>query len=329
MTSITAARQKILSRLRKATTGTPLEYSDSLSSLLGCNLFIKREDLAGAGFGFSGTKLRKLYHIAYDALEKGATCFIVTGNVQSNHARHTAYLAGLLGLKCFCVLQNDTPEYVDADHMADGNIYLSKLYGAQISIVPDTQTAVAELTAKLRAAGECPYIVTRGGSNSVGDLGYVECAQELLKAACVERIYVCSGSGGTHAGLAYGCADTTVDVIGVSNKRSATAQREVVSNCLDNLASIKNHRVQCDLLVDARFADEPKYGHITSKVIETLTLFQEHAGLLLDPTYSVKTALALLADAPSLRGKNVVFINGGQPVSLFAYRPHVEAIAQL
>ena len=70
----------------------------------------------------------------------------------------------------------------------------------------------AEAEAKgeaLRAAGEKPYVIPGGGSNRVGALGYVSCAQELMQQADemglrIDRVVTATGSAGTQAGLVVG-----------------------------------------------------------------------------------------------------------------------------
>src|SRR3984957_6046577 len=89
---------------------------------------------------------------------------------------------------------------------------LDRLFDAAIEYRPaglDMNTEAETKGAALRAAGEKPYVIPGGGSNRVGTLGYVSCAQELMQQADemglrIDRIVTATGSAGTHAGLVVG-----------------------------------------------------------------------------------------------------------------------------
>ena len=70
---------------------TPIERLDRLSKQRGIDLWIKRDDLTGLGFG--GNKVRQLEFYFGAALEKGADTVLITGAVQSNYARTAATAA--------------------------------------------------------------------------------------------------------------------------------------------------------------------------------------------------------------------------------------------
>ena len=53
-------------RLRLGTLPTPVEPLPRLSARLGCQLFVKRDDMTGIAFG--GNKVRKLEFVLADAL---------------------------------------------------------------------------------------------------------------------------------------------------------------------------------------------------------------------------------------------------------------------
>jgi 1-aminocyclopropane-1-carboxylate deaminase/D-cysteine desulfhydrase-like pyridoxal-dependent ACC family enzyme len=336
-------QERFLESLKSNVIGTPLQRVDSISAELGIEFFVKREDLCGYKFGFGGSKLRKLVYIMHEALTQGADTIIVSGNLQSNHARHTAYVARMLGLECYCILQNDTPSNTSFAHYNSGNILLSRLYGAHVHIIDrpselhESFTSVEYAKDVLEARGKKVYVVTRGGSASVGDVAYVECAKEILSQLCFENykvkpisIYVCAGSGGTHAGLALGlseafnesnrelCGDS--EVVGVCNKRTQIEQLEVFNKCIAALGDF-GPAVLKFAAIDDRYAKSPRYGEVTDRVREVAKWFFDHTGIMLDTTYSVKPLMALIDDARSgdLSERRAVFVNGGTPLSTFAY----------
>ena len=66
-----------------------------------------------------------------------------------------------------------------------------------------------EVAGEVRAAGGKPYIVPGGASNTIGALGYVNCAMELLQQLSerdlqMDHLVTATGSAGTQAGLAVG-----------------------------------------------------------------------------------------------------------------------------
>ncbi len=69
-------------------------------------ILIKRDDLTTLGLG--GNKARKLEYLVADARAQGATTFVTTGAVQSNHARMTAAAACVAGMRCVLVLTAST-----------------------------------------------------------------------------------------------------------------------------------------------------------------------------------------------------------------------------
>src|SRR5699024_5272673 len=75
---------------------TPLCRMDGVSSDLGCEVFVKRDDLTGIGFG--GNKLRKLDYLIADARQKNCRMLVTSGSLQTNHGMLTAICAAKTGL---------------------------------------------------------------------------------------------------------------------------------------------------------------------------------------------------------------------------------------
>ena len=116
---------------------TPFERLERLGAHLGAKpeLWIKRDDLSGAGFG--GNKVRKLEYYLSKALRQGYDAVITCGAVTSNHCRVTAALAARSGVECHLVLNPAAQDGVPA------SLYLDELYGAVIHKVDsrDARTA--------------------------------------------------------------------------------------------------------------------------------------------------------------------------------------------
>lgn len=319
-------------RARLAHLPTPLEPMANLARHLGGPaLWVKRDDCTGLGGG--GNKVRKLEFLLGEALALGKDVVLTCGALQSNHARQTAAAAGRLGLECQVFLEDrgirQTPDYLQG-----GNVLLNRLFGARQHVFARGTDLAAEMdrhAAALQQQGRKPYVIPLGGTNPVGDLGYVDCAMEItqqanLQGVAVDRLVVGAGSGGTQAGLLAGlhAINSTIGVTGIA-----------VSPKPDHAALV--HAVACASLahlgVAAPFAPErvqvetgylgEGYGQITEGVVEAIELAARFEGLLLDPVYTGKALsglIGLIRAGRFARSEIVVFMHTGGLPGLFAYR---------
>ena len=222
---------------RRYTEGwTPLEHLPRLTQFMGGpHIFIKRDDLLGLSAG--GNKTRKLEFLVADALKQGADTLITCGAVQSNHCRLTLAAAVKEGLKCRLVLEQRVPGSYNPD--ASGNNFLFRLLGVEKVTVVDGGTdmlaAMEKEADELAAEGRKGYVIPGGGSNALGALGYVACAQEIMGQAFQKGIHfdhlVCaSGSGGTHSGILVGlrAMGSKIPVTGISVSRTVPAQEALI-----------------------------------------------------------------------------------------------------
>ena len=312
---------------------TPLEPMPALSRELGGpNLWIKRDDNTGLATG--GNKTRKLEFLMAEAVEQEADVVLTHGATQSNHARQTAAAAAKLGMACEIVLENRTG-MSDADYRSSGNVLLDVIFGATLSHVPvgtDMDAALARRADALRARGRRPYVIPGGGSNPVGALGYVVCAQEIAAQANdigleVNCVVHATGSAGTQAGLVAGFegARAQIPVLGIGVRAPKAAQEErvfglatKVAELLDVPGAVRRETVvaNCDYVGAG-------YGLATPGMIEAVQLVARTEGILLDPVYSGKGMAGLIdlvRRGHFKDGQDIVFVHTGGAVGLFAYR---------
>ena len=230
---------------RRYTPGpTPMEPLPRFSAALaascpggrGPEVWIKRDDLLGLSPG--GNKTRKLEFLVADALAQGADTLITCGAPQSNHCRITLAAAVKEGLKCRFVIEERVPDSYRDD--ASGNHFLFRLlrrrgdHGGAGRQRHGRRDAAAWPT-ELDALGRKGYVIPGGGSNALGGLGYVACAQELQQQ-CFERgvgfdsVVVGSGSSGTHGGLLAGFLGNRIatPIIGIGVSRDPPQQAPLV-----------------------------------------------------------------------------------------------------
>ncbi len=320
-------------RRRYTAAPTPLEPLARLSAHLGGpNLWIKRDDLLGLAAG--GNKTRKLEFLVADALEKGADTLVTTGAVQSNHCRLTLAAAVREGLACRLVLEERVANSYSPG--ASGNNFLFGLLGVEaVTVVPAGTDLMAEMTkvaAELAGQGRSAYVIPGGGSNPLGALGYVSCAQELMQQAFesglrIDHLVTASGSGGTHAGVVAGLTGTGagVAITGISVRAPKAPQEEKIlglARATAELAGARSLPTADDVVVLDDYVGAG-YSLPTDGMIEAVKLFARHEGVLLDPVYTGKAAAGLIdmvRRGAFGRLENVVFLHTGGSPALYAYQ---------
>jgi D-cysteine desulfhydrase len=317
-------------RRRYGRTPTPLHPLDRLTSVLGGpRIYIKRDDLLELTSG--GNKTRKLEFLVADALAKGADTLVTTGAIQSNHCRLTLAAAIREGLRCRLVLEERIPGTYDPD--ASGNNFLYRLLGAErIQVVEggtDVDAAMEGVVQELAGEGRVGYAIPGGGSNALGALGYVVCAEEIAQQAldqglAIDHIVVASGSAGTHAGLLAGLLATRrqIPVTGISVNRTRQEQepkvRELTREVLDFLG------LDVDIPEDAVVVEDgyvgPGYSLPTEEMAEAVRTLARTEAILVDPVYTGKAMAGLMGLVEEGRfdpDENVLFIHTGGGPALF------------
>jgi len=320
-------------RRRYTAHATAIEPLDNLSRALGGpRLYIKRDDTLGLAAG--GNKTRKLEFLVADALANGADTLITVGAVQSNHCRLTLAAAAREGLKCRLVLEERVPGSYDAG--ASGNNFLFGLMGVEaISVVAagaDLDAAMTALAEDLPGLGRRGYIIPGGGSNPLGALGYVACANEIIDQSfemglAIDHIVCASGSAGTHAGLLVGLAarEAGIALTGVNVRRPRAEQEANVLALAQATADLLELRRPIERGAVTAL-DEwvgPGYSLASPEMVEAVRMLARLEGVLLDPVYTGKAMAGLIALARRgafKAGENVLFVHTGGSPALYAYQ---------
>ena len=324
-------------RVRLFPTPTPLEKLEHLSRHLGGpEIWIKRDDCTVVATG--GNKVRKLEWLVGEARALGATHLVTQGAVQSNHVRQTAAVARRFGMKCTALLEHRI-ETNDRDYLNSGNVLLDRLFDCAIEYRQSGLDMNAEAEAKgeqLRAAGEKVYVIPGGGSNTVGALGYVSCAQELVQQADemglrIDRMVTATGSAGTQAGLVVGLEgmNANIPVLGIGVRLPKDRQEANVHRLAEATADYVGVRGGIARSAVAANCDYvgPGYGQPTPGMIEAVLMVARQEGLLLDPVYSGKAMaglIDLIRKGEIHKNETVVFLHTGGAVGLFGYTPVFE-----
>ncbi|MBP5239281.1 MAG: D-cysteine desulfhydrase family protein [Oscillospiraceae bacterium] len=296
---------------------TPIHRLDRISSLLHTNVYIKRDDLTGIGLG--GNKVRKLEFLLADAQRKGAGLVFTTGGAQSNHAMLTAAAAGKLGMEAVLILkQRGVTERL-------GNQLLEHLMGTEVRFMDtdDYADIYAEMDRIGQERGVPYYKIPCGGSNALGSLGYVACAEEIRGQGTEFDHLVCAeGSGGTMAGLALG-AKLFLPGTRVYGMMVDTDPFDVITLQLMREAA---ELLEADLTVSGedftlRDLCGPGYAIPSEEGNAAVELMAKEEGIFLDPVYTGKAFAGLLQMAREgafREDDRVLFLHSGGAGGLFA-----------
>ena len=234
-----------------------------------------------------------------DALSEKADILVTQGAIQSNHVRQTAAAACRYNLKSYALLERRVPD-VPTVYEQTGNVFLNRLFGAQLEYRSpglDMNSEAQAICAKLATDGANPYFIPGGGSNEIGALGYVSCAQEIVGQTSelqeqFDWIVLATGSTGTQAGLVAGLHQlgSSSAVLGISVRQPREKQVAAVHDlCQRTLTKLgASDGIPCSKTeVDDGYVGQG-YGIPAASTLEAITLAARYEGILLDPVYSGK-----------------------------------------
>lgn len=343
MTMNPSAAEALFDRLPRAQLGffpTPLYRLENLSTDLGVNLYIKRDDFTGMNL-FGGNKVRKLEYLLGEAKARGCEYGITYGATQSNHAMEMAACCRRLGMRPILYL---TAVVEPDEGDVRSNLLLDRILGAEIHIVDilpgeteeDADARAAEMGARrcreLNEGGHPCVDIPMGGANDLGSVGfargYLELRQQMAEMrVSPDYIFHATGTGGTMAGLAAGRkllgGEERIVSVAVSRKDDAypAKVRGIANRVLDRLGA--RARVELADLELERGYYLPGYEQPNDLASEAIGLMARREGLFIDPVYTGKAFAGLIGNVRSGRvqpGSNVVFWHTGGATALFAER---------
>ena len=320
-------------RLELAKLPTPLDHAVNLGKSLGnLDLWIKRDDLTG--FGFGGNKVRSLEYLAADAMKKNSNILITGGSHGSNHVRTTMAVAAHLGLKGLAVLSGTRPS------TKNGNLLLDQLLGAKLIFTGDENRSnidnfIEDEVKRLQSLDERPYLIRRGGVSSLGCIGYVSAAMEICSQLqnlnLKPDILLCAtGCGVTQAGLLLGfkLMGLNCQIYGITVSRTrdeCIAQIKQLIDETEETLGLNSKVASNDIFVFDEYIGDG-YTMPTSKGIEAIHLVAQTEGIFLDPIYTGK-AMAGLTDLVK-KGhigldQKVIFLHTGGSPSIFSFSSEI------
>ncbi|MDH3399374.1 MAG: pyridoxal-phosphate dependent enzyme [Chromatiales bacterium] len=304
---------------------TPVQQMNLLAEELDeDDLFIKRDDLSGEVYG--GNKVRKLEFLLGEARARGADSVMTFGTAGSNHCLATAIYARSLGMEAISIL---SPQTNSAS--VGRNLLMGFHVGAELHHYhsePAAQRGAAWQSARRLGAGKkAPHIIRRGGSSSLGTVGFVnaglELAEQIKRGELPEPdlLYVAMGTMGTAVGLALGLAvaNLRTKVVAVRVVDLRYGNEDAFHKLFDSTATLLNKLDEnfpklrwVDANVEFRHEQfGQKYALFTEAGMEAVSLLRSTEGIQLEGTYTGKAMAALIADshAGNLEGRRVLFWN--------------------
>ena len=318
-------------RIDLARTPTPLQYLERASNLWGCGhrLWVKRDDLTGCAL--SGNKVRKLEFITAHAVDNRFDTLITCGGLQSNHCRATALAGAQLGLGVHLLLRGE------ATAVPEGNFLLDHLAGATVNCYPKRQY-VEEIDSLFRHwqqhytnLGHKALAIPTGGSDGIGAWGYIAACEELatdFQANRIERAHIvtASGSGGTQAGLTLGVALHGLPAM-VWGVNVCDDEQYFLEKVAADAADWHRRYPQTPAVdIQPRVLDGhvgEGYGIAGPEVFSLIARLAALEGLVLDPVYTGKAFMGMLAEISAGRFAgtvDIVFIHTGGIFGLFPQR---------
>jgi D-cysteine desulfhydrase family pyridoxal phosphate-dependent enzyme len=317
---------------------TSIEHLARLSRKLGVEVFVKRDDLIGLGFG--GNKIRQLEFYFGAALAQGADTVLITGAVQSNYVRAAAAAAAKLGLEAVLQLEERVPG-MDRTYYVSGNVLLDDLLGARRVSFPEGENergadqSLRDQAERLQRSGRRPYVIPLGLDNPpLGALGYILAAREVVEQSIeFDCAVVASGSALTHAGFLCGLRALRhrASVHGACVRRAASLQRDRVATVSTNLANLLGSAalIVSDDILTWDMALAPGYGRLGPMAREAIELMAQYEGLFVDPVYTAKSLAVLVAltrNGTIPKGARVLFVHTGGLPTLFAYESELNLV---
>ena len=315
---------------------SPLQFLTNVSQDFQTNIYVKRDDLLGVGFG--GNKARKLNFILKDAKDKNAKVVLTSGSLQSNHCLLTTILSNQLGLKPILILLKETQENEDFH----GNRLLEEFLDVEIHILDvweiekdkdltrdeknreigkRLEKKEEEVLNSLYGQGlgqDDIYSIYSAGSSLLGILSYVDCVREISQQTEIhfDYIFCGNGSGGTYGGMALGgeIFYPEAQVVGINIEEMDFKKPEFIQGLIKEA----KEALEIPLYKETplRFLSNSLgkgYGLPDPETFECISYLARREGFFTDPIYTGKIFRGALKEIRErkLYGKNILILHSG------------------
>ncbi len=321
----TQSIQQVLDRFPNAdisVTPTPIYKLPRLSSHLGSNIYIMREDLTG--FAIGGNKNRKLDYLIGDAVRKKADTLITTN--ASSFSRNAAAAGKVFGFEVHVLLAGAESEQ-NTNSQALFHQFETVLHYAADTSPEGIAAEYDNIVSALRSQKKVVYELHPGGSDSIGALGYINAFDQIVQYSKKSGIHFnkiihSTGSTATQVGLLLGESIVAygATIIGMAASQKASVQIERIRQLAMTTAQMLEISFDDSrIVVDDRFIG-PGYAIESKEGESAAAMFALQEGVLLDSVYTGKAAAGLIHFAVNKmfsKSENVLFIHTGGNSGLF------------
>ncbi len=220
-----AVQQTLLARVYDVAVKTPLDRAQKLSTRLGCEVYLKREDLQPV----HSFKLRGAYNKIVQLTPEERRCGVIAASA-GNHAQGVALAAKKVGVSAVIVMPRTTPSI---------KIEAVKSYGAKVELFGDNYSEAAEHCKKRTLETGRTYVhpfddpLVIAGQGTIGREIYDQLPQ-------VTHVFVPVGGGGLISGIAQylKALRPEVRIIGVEPSDSNVLQASLSAHKRVSLAHV-------------------------------------------------------------------------------------------
>ncbi|MGN0909485.1 MAG: threonine ammonia-lyase, biosynthetic [Succinivibrio sp.] len=267
----------LLTRIYDLVKVTPLQKLESLSSRLGVNVMLKREDLQK----IHSFKLRGAYNKIKELSEAQLKAGVITASA-GNHAQGVALSTQKLGVRAVIVMPTTTPDLkVDAVRHYGAEVVLygdsfneSYDYAMQLSkkkgltMIPpydDPDVIIGQGTIAHEVVGQCDHIDTifvqiGGGGLAAGIAVYIKALVPEIKVVGVEAEGSACMKAALKAGKPVDIGYVSHFADGVAVSKAGNETFRILSKYLDDIVTCSNDEICAamkDIFDDTRAIAEP------------------------------------------------------------------------
>ena len=301
---------------------TPIRFLSRISEKLGCNVYIKREDLTG--FALGGNKVRKLDFLIGDAMKKKADTLVT--KYATSFSRNASAACKIYNLDLHVFIMGAKEEQ-NLFSQAFFQQYEAELHYTSEQKEEILNESYDRCVQELKEQGKKVYELHPGGSDEIGTLGYIQVFDEIVRYSRknglqFSHIIHATGSSATQAGLLIGqnIAGYQTQMIGMAISQDSKIKYNNICGLAEKCADLLG--VRCDpssLTVDDQFIGDA-YPIPTAEGEKAVKLFADLEGILLDPVYTGKAAAGMMQYAANGQFKdndNILFVHTGGNAGIY------------
>lgn len=279
--------------ISKLTLPSPLQTIEYLHNGHIYQLAIKRDDLIHQTI--SGNKWRKLKYHLERAKQQNIQQIVSFGGAFSNHLHALAYACMQENIRCHAVVRGE--------NASNSMLHDCQQWGMTLSLLDRKsyqQRHQPEFQRQLLGSFDNAMLINEGGYGALALQGVGEIIAEAQIQTQFTQVICPVGSGTTLAGLALMLAGKT-PLLGVCAIKNGEYLRAEVNQLLPI-------ELQDSFELETNF-HFGGFAKLNSELIEFCLDFKTQTGILLDPIYTAKAMLAMLARPP--REQSLFIHTGG------------------